>query len=118
MYYKIKTISSNGTQSFYRKEKHVRSMEIINALLVDYGFTKPITKNTFNNILTRPSTLPDRIKWLINTGKLIIERAGLLPANLDVLAHIIGSVAGNIQESVRDDNFYHGISREMYGPEN
>lgn len=79
MYYKITSVSTQGTETTYDKVNHLMAIAIINDLLTSYGFTKQITKNTFNNILTRTDLLPDRLKFLINTGKLSICRHNVPP---------------------------------------
>jgi hypothetical protein len=87
MYYTIKTIDTNNLEIVHEKINHSTAIEIINQLLSSYGFTKSITKNTFNNILTRPGLVPDRLKYLINTNKLLVSRYNIpAPLNLEGLA--------------------------------
>jgi hypothetical protein len=108
MYYKIKTISPQGVETNYDKVNHLMAISAINALLLSYGFTKQITKNTFNNILTRNDLLPDRLKFLINTGKLCVSRYNIpAPLVIDIVEHLTN--IGNSRENLE------GLARAMYG---
>jgi len=108
MYYKIKTINPLGVETIYEKVNHLTAISTINELLLSYGFTKPITKNTFNNILTRDDLLPDRLKFLINTGKLSISRHNVPPPLMpDIVEHLTN--IGNRRENLE------GLARAMYG---
>ena len=108
MYYKIKTVNPQGVETTYDKVNHLMAISTINTLLLSYGFTKQITKNTFNNILTRTDLLPDRLKFLINTGKLSVSRHNTPPPlMLDIVNHLTN--IGNSRENLE------GLARAMYG---
>jgi hypothetical protein len=79
MYYTIKVVDIQGVESMHEKINHVAAMNTINQLLLSYGFSKSITKNTFNNIITRSGILPDRLKFLINNNKLKVTRWNVPP---------------------------------------
>jgi len=74
MYYTLKITDAQGVNAIYEKINHATAINHINQLLVSYGFPKPITKNTFNNIMTRNHVLPDRLKFLLNNNKLSLQR--------------------------------------------
>lgn len=79
MYYTVKTIDPQGAVNIQTKINHLEAIATINNLLLSYGFNKEISKNTFNNIITRPVLLPERVKYLINNLKLSVERHNLPP---------------------------------------
>ena len=73
LFYTLTITDLSGNVTKTEKMNHITAMQAINQLLINYGFNKPITKDTFHNILSRPNVLPERLRWLFNNGKLVFE---------------------------------------------
>jgi hypothetical protein len=85
LYYTLTITSPDGTTTKRDKLTHTDTMLAINNTISAYGFSKPITYDTFHNILCRPNLLPERLKWLMNTGKLSVERTNQPKPAADIL---------------------------------
>jgi hypothetical protein len=84
LYYTLTITSPTGEITKRDKLNHIDAMQLVNNTILAYGFNKPITNDTFHNILSRPALLPERLKWVINTGKLKLERTNEIKKSLDI----------------------------------
>jgi hypothetical protein len=85
LYYTLTITSPDGTTTRRDKLNHTEAIIAINATIADYGFRKSITYNTFHNILCRPHLLPERLNWVIKTGRLSLERTNQPKPVVDIL---------------------------------
>lgn len=85
LYYTLTITSPDGITTRRDKLNHRDAMQAINDTLAAYSFNKPITKDTFHNILCRPTLLPERLRWVINTGKLKLEKTNEPKRSPDIL---------------------------------
>jgi len=88
LYYTLTITSPDGSTAKQEKLTHTDAMQAINNTISAYGFSKPIKYDTFHNILCRPNVLPERLKWLINTGKLTLERTNQPKPVADILQFV------------------------------
>lgn len=85
LYYTIIITNLDGTITKLEKLNHVSAIQHINNTIHMYGFNKPINVDTFHNILCRPHLLPERLRWVMNTGKISIERTNQPKAKHDIV---------------------------------
>ena len=85
LYYSITITSPDGSTTKREKLTHTEAMTGINDTISAYGFSKPITKDTFHNILCRPHLLPERLKWLMNTNKLSVTKTNQPKVHPDII---------------------------------
>ncbi len=85
LYYTVTITSPDGSTTKQEKLTHAHAMQAINDTISAYGFSKPITKDTFHNILCRPKLLPERLKWLMNTGKLSVTKTNQPKEHHDII---------------------------------
>ena len=74
MYYKLDMVMPDSSVVNIDKIDSHNCLIEINRLLLIYGFSKEISTCCFNNIRSRPNLLPDRVKWLLNNHKLVIDK--------------------------------------------
>jgi hypothetical protein len=84
LYYTLTITAPDGVTTKREKLNHIDAMQAVNDTILSYGFNKPITNDTFHNILCRPALLPERLRWVINTGKLKLERTNEIKKSLDI----------------------------------
>lgn len=85
LYYTVSVTRPDGLTTKLEKLTHIEAIQAINDTISAYSFSKPITKDTFHNIQSRPNLLPERLKWLINTGKLSVTRTNQPKEQLDII---------------------------------
>lgn len=85
LYYTLTITSPAGITTKLEKLNHVTAMQEINNTILAHGFNKPITRETFHNILCRPHLLPERLRWIMNTGKLQLERTNQTKPRSNIL---------------------------------
>lgn len=85
LYYSVSITSPAGDITKMEKLTHNDAMLAINDTISEYGFSKPITKDTFHNILCRPNLLPERVKWLINHNKLCVTKTNQPKVRPDII---------------------------------
>lgn len=121
MYYTVTTVDPTGVETKHDKINHSTAILTINALLEAYGFSRPITKNTFNSILCRPDKLPDRLKWLLNNKKLIITRCGFTPERVNDILEFINALPRvetenqTVKQHTDSNKRIYGLAKAMYG---
>lgn len=74
LYYSLMITNPAGDITNMIKITHNEAMLAINNTILEYGFSKGITKDTFHNILCRPKLLPERLKWLMNNNKICVTK--------------------------------------------